>query len=217
MTASRFIWTLTWTDAVLGATCTDLRAGIVGAARTVLAEAREQKDFTRRAYASALLGSVASDSQIAELWVKDEPRSPDALLLLARVAVHRVLRQADSRGPYDGQLLRRVAQAERACLSAAEQWHEDPTPWAALLGLDLLRLRRAVMPSDDLGLGPLPGPWDLVEEEIWPREAFNREADTGYSSTSARVAAVRTRRWNSSVAGSRCIRRKTAHSNCCRW
>jgi hypothetical protein len=32
------------------------------------------------------------------------------------------------------------------------------------------------MPSAVLGLGPLPGPWDLVEHEIWPRDRFNREA-----------------------------------------
>lgn len=175
MTA-RFIWTLTWGDDALGAACTDVSAGIVGGARVVLAETREQRDFNRRAYASALLGSVAANSHVAELWVKDEPRNPDALLLCARAAVHRVLRMAKRGGPYDARVLRMVGRAERASLASAEQWDDDPTPWVSLLGLDQLRLRRPVMPSDALDLGPLPGPWDLVEGEIWPRDRFNREA-----------------------------------------
>ncbi len=175
MTA-RFVWTLTWGDDALRAACMDLSAGIIGAARLVLAETREQRDFTRRAYASVLLGSIAADSSVAEMWVKDESRNPDALLLLARVVVHRTLCIANPRGPYEARVLRLIGRAERACLASAERWSEDPTPWVTLLSLDHLRLRRPVMPSDTLTIGPLPGPWDLVEGEIWPRDRFHREA-----------------------------------------
>ena len=174
--SSRFLWTLTWGDELLGTACTDLGAGIVGAARQVLAESREQEDFTRRAYASALLGSIAADSNVAELWVKDVPGSPDAYLLLARAHAHRVLRAAGPPGPYLSDTLRSVLKAERASRRAAELWTEDPTPWLVLLSLERLRLRRPVLPSSHSKLGPLPGPWDLVEREIWARDRFNREA-----------------------------------------
>src|SRR5579871_484041 len=173
--AHRFIWTLTWGDEQLGTACTDLSAGIVGAARRVLAESREQEDFTRRGYASALLGSIAADSNVAELWVKDEPRSPDAYLLLARALAHRVLRTAGP-GPYQSKVLRTVLKAEHASHRAAELWTEDPTPWLVLLSLERLRLRPPILPSSHSGMGALPGPWDLVEREIWARDRFNREA-----------------------------------------
>ena len=174
--SGRFIWTLTWGDEQLGTACTDLSAGIVGAARQVLAESREQEDFTRRGYASALLGSIAADSNVAELWVKDEPRSPDAYLLLARAHAHRALRTAGPPRPYDAQVLRSVVKAEYASDQAAELWTEDPTPWLVRLSLDRLRLRRPILPSGHSRLGPLPGPWDLVEREIWARDRFSREA-----------------------------------------
>jgi hypothetical protein len=174
--SGRFIWTLTWGDEQLGTACTDLSAGIVGAARQVLAESREQEDFARRAYASALLGSIAADSHVAELWAKDEPRSPDAYLLLARALAHRVLRTAGPPGPYQAKALRAVLKAEHASHRAAELWTEDPTPWLVRLSLERLRLRPPVLPSAHSRLGPLPGPWDLVEREIWSRDQFNREA-----------------------------------------
>ena len=174
--SGRFIWTLTWGDEQLGTACTDLSGGIVGAARQVLADSREQEDFTRRAYASALLGSIAADSNVAELWVKDEPHSPDAYLLLARALAHRVLRTAGPPGPYQAKVLRSVLKAERASHRAAELWTEDPTPWLTLLSLERLRLRPPILPSSHSRIGALPGPWDLVEREIWARDRFNREA-----------------------------------------
>lgn len=174
--SGHFIWTLTWRDEQLGTACTDLSAGIVGAARQVLAESRDQENFTRRAYASALLGSIAAESNVAELWVKDEPRSSDAYLLLARAQAHRALRNAGPPGPYHTQVLRSVIQAERASHRAAELWTEDPTPWLVRLSLERLRLRRPILPSSHSRLGALPGPWDLVEREIWARDKFNREA-----------------------------------------
>lgn len=174
--SARFIWTLTWGDEQLGTACTDVSAGIVGTARQVLAESREQEDFTRRAYASALLGSIAAESNVAELWVKDEPRSPDAYLLLARAHAHRALRSAGPPGPYQERILRSVLKAERASQRAAELWTEDPTPWVVRLSLERLRLRRPILPSSHSQIGALPGPWDLVEREIWARDQFNREA-----------------------------------------
>src|SRR5579872_6213465 len=52
-------------------------------------------DFARRGYASAVLGSACANLNAAELWTTEEPESPDAWLLWARVAAIRALRAAD--------------------------------------------------------------------------------------------------------------------------
>ncbi|HEV2634523.1 MAG TPA: hypothetical protein VGX23_05220 [Actinocrinis sp.] len=170
---SEFKWDPAWRDRRLAVACTDVQAGVVGAVREVLAETREARDFARRGYASALLGSLAASGNLPKLWLREEPRSPDALLLAARVAaVH-------AAGAYRHQpylLPKLVQQAVDLTVAAGRAWNEDPTPYVVMLGLTKLHRTGAPVEPRAAELGGLLGPWDLVEQGVWARDRFNREA-----------------------------------------
>ena len=172
---SDVVWDAAWPDEALGAACVDLRAGVVGAARGVLAETRVQRDFERRAYVSGVLGAVAAQSNVAVVWQREQPVCPDAGLLVARVAVARALtvfeRDRDERAPL-------IGQAARACAAAARLWSADPTPWVAFLALERTRRWSPSFPSVDpaSAVCGLAGPWATFEREVLPRAARHREA-----------------------------------------
>lgn len=170
---SEFRWDPAWRDRRLAAACTDVQAGVVGAVREVLAETREARDFARRGYASAVLGSLAASGNLPQLWLHEEPRSPDALMLAARVAaVH-------AAGAFRRQqhlVPKLVMQAVDLTVAAARVWDEDPTPYVVMLGLTRLQRPAVLVEPRAADLRGLLGPWDLVEEGIWARDPCNREA-----------------------------------------
>lgn len=167
------LWSLAWRDHRLDSACTDVQAGLRGAARLVLAETREARTFARRGYASAVLGSMAARTDLAEQWLREEPKDPDALLLAARVAaVHAAAAYRRQHRRARDLLTQAVDLAGRSALA----WPEDPTPYVVTLGLARFECQETE-PSDALPeLGGLRGPWGLVEQEIWPRDPHNREA-----------------------------------------
>lgn len=169
---SDFLWSLAWRDHRLDSACTDVQAGLLGVTRLVLAETREARQFARRGYASAVLGSMAARTDLAERWLREEPKDPDALLLASRVAaVHAATAYRQQHRRARDLLTQAVDLAGRSALA----WPEDPTPYVVTLGLARFECQE-VEPSDKLPeLGGLPGPWRLVEQEIWPRDPHSRE------------------------------------------
>lgn len=169
---SDFLWTIAWRDHRLDSACTDVQAGLLGATRTVLAETREAGQFARRGYASAVLGKLAARMDLAEQWLREEPKDPDALLLAARVAaVHAAAAYRARHRRARALLTQAVDLAGRSALASPE----DPTPYVVTLGLAKFECQE-VAPSHAMPeLGELPGPWSLVEQEIWPRDPHNRE------------------------------------------
>ena len=159
-------------DERLSAACTDVRSGILGAVREVLAETRYARNFARRGYASALLGALAADTNLAELWVVDAPSDPDALLLAARVSTVRAVR-AVRENPRRAR--RPVEEAMKSIHAAGIAWPDDPTPSVVMLALLKHHHGEAVGESTLPELAGLRGPWQLVERDIWPRDPFNRE------------------------------------------
>jgi hypothetical protein len=170
---SGFTWDPAWRDERLTAACTDVRSGIVGAAREVLAETWSTRDFARRGYASALLGALAAGTNLADLWVQDAPRNPDALLLAARVQTARAAKALRT-NPNSARPL--VEGAVAAIHAAGAAWPEDPTPWVVLLALFKNYRSDAASEPTIPELAGLRGPWELVERGIWARDAHNREA-----------------------------------------
>lgn len=170
---SEFTWDPAWRDRRLAVACTDVQAGVVGAVREVLAETREARDFSRRGCASAVLGSLAATGNLAQLWMQEEPRNPDAWLLAARVAaVH-----AAKAFRREQHLLPKLVQhAVNLAVAAARAWDADPTPYVVMLGLTRLYRDHARIEPRAAELRGLLGPWDLVEQGIWARDRFNREA-----------------------------------------
>lgn len=170
---SGFTWDPAWRDERLTAACTDVRSGIVGAGREVLAETRSTRDFARRGYASALLGALAAGTNLAELWVEDAPRNPDALLLAARVQTARAAKALRTNSNSARPL---VDGAVAAIHAAGAAWPADPTPWVAMLALVKNYRGDAAGEPSISELAGLRGPWELVEQGIWPRDPNNREA-----------------------------------------
>jgi hypothetical protein len=166
-----FVWDVAGPDAHLAVAYTDVRAGRIGSTSELLRTTREERDFARRAYVSAVLGSAASSSNLAEMWAKDEPGSPDATLLWARVAAIRVLREQNPSSGYVRELL---AMAVRAIERAADTWDPDPTPHVIGLSVDRLRFRHPWEPPAGL-TSDVVGPWDRFEQVVL-RDKDNREA-----------------------------------------
>lgn len=168
---SPFAWDTAGHDHALAAASADVRAGLLGTCRDLLAETRRAGDFPRRGYASAVLGSACATVNIAEIWTGEEPGNPDAWLLWARVGATRALRAGD-RG--DGRTRELIGIAVRACTAAADLWDADPTPQVILLGLDRLRYRAPgpVIPQLPVRLA---GPWDQLTQ-VARRDRHNREA-----------------------------------------
>jgi hypothetical protein len=127
-----FDWDPAGSDRVLAVARGDVAAQRIGAAREALAATRGPDGFDTRAFRSVVLAAAAAPSDLAEAWARAEPRNPDALLLLARVAAHRAL---TARGGRLG--LERIASG--ACEAARRAAPKDPTPYAIELSLLLLR------------------------------------------------------------------------------
>jgi hypothetical protein len=168
---SAFLWDAAGPDRALATASVDLRAGMTATTRDLLATTRGERDFARRAYASAVLGSAAANLNAAELWTAEQDKDPDAWLLWARVAAVRALRAGDREHP---RTLDLVQIAVRSCLNAAAMWEADPTPQVVLLSLDRLRYRAPVTAPAVLGIDA-PGPWDQLQQ-IAKRDPHHREA-----------------------------------------
>lgn len=174
--SGRYIWHPAFDDADLTHACVSVRAGTFFEARAVLSATRG--DFALRARRSAVLASVAADSDVAERWVAGEPDA-DALLLAARAAVVRALRAADAEHRRAEQL---IVLARAACLRAVDCFPADPTPFVALLSL--ARLMHWSDPGPD-ELGDRSGPWPVLAQvqarDPWNREAYHRLLECFYA------------------------------------
>ena len=169
---SDFLWSLAWRDHRLQTACTDVQAGLLGAARLVLAETRDTREFARRGYASAVLGSLAARSDVAEQWLRDEPKDPDALLLAARVVAVRTAAAYRKRHARARKLLTQALDLAGRCALA---WPDDPTPYVVVLSLARFECQQVPVSDALPELEGIEGPWGLVEKEIWPRDPYSRE------------------------------------------
>lgn len=161
MSAPSFDWDPAGPDRALAVARGDVAALRFGAARDVLAAARQSGDHDTRAFRSLVLAAAAAASNVVETWIREEPTNPDALLLYARVAAHRAVTAQVGR-----EELERIAAT--ACTAAKRAWPEDPTPYA--VELSLLRLRQSTG-----GRTPCRPPGS-AEDPAWSlwREAENR-------------------------------------------
>ena len=164
------IWNPAWPDEALGSACVDLRAGVVGSARDVLARTRLMPDFERRAHVVSILAAVAAGSNVAETWLRAEPACPDARLVAARVHVVRALALFDRKCDPDAPM---IGDAARSCVAVARCWPVDPTPWVGLLALHRTHRWPGVRPEADGTevVQGIDGPWGVMEREILPRTA----------------------------------------------
>lgn len=169
---AEYVWSVAWRDHRLESACTDVQAGLLGAARLVFAETREARHFARRGYASAVLGSLAARTDVAEQWLREEPKDPDALLLAARVAAVRAAKAYHKQHHRARKLLTQTSDLAERC---ARAWPDDPTPYVVVLSLAKFECLQ-VPPSDAMPeLKGVAGPWRLVEQEIWSRDPHSRE------------------------------------------
>lgn len=171
--AASFVWGPAGHDHALALACEDLRAGSLFNARPLLERTREQREWAQRGYASAVLGALARATNLAETWVREDKRNPDAWLLWARTAGVRALRAYDEQaGPDVVDELRKIAM--RACDGAQSLAPADPTPQVIVLCLDRLRFRAPSPAPGDLGVDA-PGPWDQFQRVV-RLDPHNREA-----------------------------------------
>ncbi|SHL18625.1 hypothetical protein [Actinacidiphila paucisporea] len=135
--------------------------------------ARTGADWALRTQRSQILASAAVRSRAVREWLREEPRSVDALMMQARVGTETVLRAHRAGHEVAGVVL----QARQAALSAAQSFPQDPVPWVCLLGQATIDVAVTIgahrMPPPDPMLPP--GPWGLLEQ-VWRRDPFNREA-----------------------------------------
>ncbi|MXM67738.1 hypothetical protein GR925_30950 [Streptomyces sp. HUCO-GS316] len=92
-------------------------------------------DWLARGHRVRLLAQACASSSTAESWVAAEPRSADALVLRAATETARAFNVAIAAGrgvPIDQQ---RIDTAVMACLQAAEEFQDDPTPWISLISV----------------------------------------------------------------------------------
>jgi len=120
------IWDAVGPDAQLAVAAISVRAGRTVGVSDVLKASRH--DHILRSHRSQLLGALCARTSVAEMWLREEPSNPDALLLYARTAVARAVSLAEV-----GDAL--VSIAKRACEAAADAFPTDPTPYAAMLAL----------------------------------------------------------------------------------
>lgn len=173
MLDGRWRWDPAWTDRALAVACVDLRAGDIRAAREVLGNTRASLDFGRRAHASTLLARAVACEGVVGNWDGRATADPDALLLNACVSVLHALTAYRRRTPGAKDML---LAAQTACIGASKAFPDDPTPWTALLTLRRTGMWPRTLPERIADLADVPGPWDLLEQEAWPRDRANREA-----------------------------------------
>ncbi|WP_063627933.1 hypothetical protein [Actinospica robiniae] len=169
---STLIWRAAGADDNLASAVVSARAARPGTVVEVLADTRH--DFALRALRSQVLGSACSDVDVAERWLREEPRSADAQLLYARTAVARAIRSHDAQEPRKRwQALAEMAL--RACKSAVAAAPDDPTPLVALLTLARLGHTPQPGPEGPDGLAEVVGPWELFDR-IRALDSLHREA-----------------------------------------
>jgi hypothetical protein len=168
-----FVWGPAGLDHALALACEDLRAGSLFKARPLLERTRERREWAQRGYVSAVLGALARATNLAETWVREDKRNPDAWLLWARTAGVRALRAHDEQSaPGVVDELRKIA--TRACDGAQSLVPADPTPQVIKLSLDRLRFREPLAAPVELGIDA-PGPWDQFHR-VYVLDPANREA-----------------------------------------
>lgn len=167
---SGLIWNIAGPDEALAVAVVSARSARIGNIGDVLFESRE--DLALRAVRSQVLGSVCSDSDVVERWMREAPNDRDALLLYARTTVARALRSADSKDKRWKQLAD-IAMA--ACLAAMAAAPTDPTPLVALLSLARLGHEPQPGPAGSDGLEEITGPWDLFDR-VRELDPLHREA-----------------------------------------
>ena len=159
-------------DAELRVAFEEVRVGRWRAMRELLARTGTQWDL--RTARSQVLATAAARTHVVAEWVVEEPGSPDALMMQARVAVERAL-QAHRQGHGSAEDL-----AGQARKSAAVAWNAapaDPVPWVCMLALagtdpEQIVPEHRVKPPE----GFLPtGPWGLLGR-VYERDPYNREA-----------------------------------------
>ncbi|MFF5187590.1 hypothetical protein ACFY30_28140 [Streptomyces sp. NPDC000345] len=92
-------------------------------------------DRLARGHRVRLLAQACTGSSTVETWLAAEPHSADALVLRAATETARAFNLAIAAGrgvPIDQQ---RIDAAVLACLSAAEAYPDDPTPWISLISV----------------------------------------------------------------------------------
>ncbi|WP_314173659.1 hypothetical protein [Streptomyces winkii] len=183
----------------------ELRAGRWMAMRLLLE--RTGTSWGLRTARSQVLGVVAAGSQVVEAWLQEDPRSPDAQMMLARVAVERAFRGRREHHHSAGELEKT---ARQECQAAAEALPADPVPWVCLLALARLDERQERGEHRERAAEPMlpPGPWGLLYR-VYERDRYNREAhhrmlhflhSHSEGSLSTRASAVDFVRWVSSWA-----------------
>jgi hypothetical protein len=159
-------------DGSLRSAVEEVRAGRWMAMRDLLLATGD--DFPLRTSRTQVLAVAAAGSDVVHVWRAEEPRSPDALLMEARVLVERAV-QAHRKRHHGTRRLEEAARErcqQAVCLAPA-----DPVPWICLLTLAQLdegmqRAEHRQPPPEHL----LPtGPWSLLSE-AHRRDPYNREA-----------------------------------------
>jgi hypothetical protein len=183
--APAWVWGPAGRDVELARAISDLTTGgYLGSTRELLATVGKgcgwrRDDYDRRAYCTSVLAAVLVRRRLdlAEEWLKDEPRNPDALLLFARVLVVRAIHAARTR---EDQAQELAVSAARACVGASLAAADDPTQLVALLhlgeaGMDLSELRCGLRSLGDLAV---LAPWHLLDGALQRapdlREAYHR-------------------------------------------
>ena len=156
---STLIWRAAGPDDALASAVISTRSARPGSVAEVLAATRN--DFPLRAARSQVLGSACSTVDVAERWLREEPRNADALLLYARTTVARAVRSVDAKERHWQKLAEIALRACRRAIAAAP---EDPTPLTALLTL----ARLGHTPQAAFGRfedpAEIKGPWDLFNQ-----------------------------------------------------
>ncbi|MEU1511684.1 hypothetical protein ABZ490_05925 [Streptomyces sp. NPDC005811] len=92
-------------------------------------------DWLARGHRVRLLAQVCAGSSTVETWLAAEPQSADALVLRAATETARAFNLAISAGRGVAIDQQRIDAAVLACLSAAEVYPSDPTPWVSLISV----------------------------------------------------------------------------------
>ncbi|WP_416968906.1 hypothetical protein [Streptomyces sp. 4F14] len=120
-------------DEALSATRPDLVIGRWHGLRDLLRATGP--DWSSRGHRVRRLAEVCAGGSTVESWLAAVPRDPDALVLRAATETTRAFNLAIEAGrgaPIDP---RRVDAAVSACLTAAEAYPVDPTPWVSLISV----------------------------------------------------------------------------------
>ncbi|MFE7119052.1 hypothetical protein ACFU99_26900 [Streptomyces sp. NPDC057654] len=196
-------------DADLYRAVQDIRVGHWMRMSEVLAKTGHWPQWTARTQA---LAAEAAETNVVELWLKEEPASHAAHVMYARVTTERVLRTHRAQKTGQTRQWERLADlAWQECSKAAEENYYDPVPWIcaiALMGTDTAgrfpRYRVPPPPPEHL----LPhGPWELLEKthrrDPWNREAWHRMSQalqTQPGPAGRRAVAGDFARWTCSIA-----------------